>query len=496
MEDAILKFAKGKFFLEDVGSSKLRLKLHGDTHWKNLGNDSYETTSLGSARTFRRYADEKVEKLFKKTFQEFYPDKGWQVPEILDPHQRQGITWILTRKRSYLAHAPGAGKTAQAIIAASLADSPALFIVPPSLVTNWKREIEKWYPWVPDDYRIVPDSLIARPGLVAVLSGFGFICVDEASRLKTPFAQRSLAFYGGRDDKGNSFQALFREARHVVFLDGSPMPNRPMELWAPTYALDPESIDCMAYDDFGYRYCGARPNDRGQWEYLFSSNEEELKRKLQKSFMHVVPESTLQHPERKRSILFLSHDVRSRDHREWEQRNLSQVSRLTENNSRGDLARFRRELGLRKVPLALQYLKEKLEKNEKILVFAWHQKVCEEIWKQLGEHGQRVITGKTPMVQREEAVRAYQEGTDCRVLIMNIAAAGRGLNLQATDRVIFVEFSWTDETNKQAEKRASRKGSTKSQVRCEYLVCPGSMDEVVLRSVFSKERRVERIIGK
>jgi hypothetical protein len=67
--------------------------------------------------------------------------------------------------------------------------------------------------------------------------------------------------------------------------------------------------------------------------------------------------------------------------------------------------------------------------------------------------------------------------------------------LQAADRVIFGEFSWTDETNKQAEKRASRRGSTKSVVRCDYIVAPGTLDEPVLTSVFRKAANVKRVIG-
>jgi SNF2 family DNA or RNA helicase len=72
---------------------------------------------------------------------------------------------------------------------------------------------------------------------------------------------------------------------------------------------------------------------------------------------------------------------------------------------------------------------------------------------------------------------------------------GRGHNLQRADRVIFGEFSWTDELNKQAEKRASRRGNERAFVRCEYVVAPGSIDEKVVQALFTKEKRVREIIG-
>ena len=79
---------------------------------------------------------------------------------------------------------------------------------------------------------------------------------------------------------------------------------------------------------------------------------------------------------------------------------------------------------------------------------------------------------------------------------MNIAAGGRGHNLQRADRVVFAEWAWNDETNKQCEKRASRKGRDKDlPVRCNYIVCPNSMDEPILNAVFKKTESVKKVIG-
>lgn len=516
-----LKFKQGKFVLTGI-DSKTRMRLLKDSHWESLGNDSYSTSDIGAAAKFRGVASENVEKIFIKTFQEHYEFPAFELPRELDDHQVQGIYWCLTRKRSYLAHAPGAGKTAQAILAAhfsktsgSKGKGQTLFIVPPSLTKNWEREILKVTGWVDNfptigvvgrsegrhsvawraEFIICPDSMLTRDWVAEKLREipWKFIAVDEASRFKERTAKRSLAFYGGSDGD-ISFSNLFRNARHTVFLDGSPMPNRPMELFAPTFALHPEAIDCMSYDDFGYRYCGAKPNDRGVWEYLYSSNESELKERLQSDFMQVVTEESLEHPERLRSMVYLNHDVRSREHKEWERKNLGRVE-LSDTNSRGDLARFRRELGIRKTPYVAEYVAERLrEKNESILLFAWHKDVIGHLQMELGKWKPLTITGGTPNKSREYAITEFQAGRT-KLLIMNIAAAGRGNNLQRADRVIFGEWSWSDETNRQAEKRASRKGSSKQFVRCDYLVSPGSMDEVQLSSVFTKQNRVKRIIG-
>lgn len=525
--DPILTFRKDRFILENIVSLNMQSKLARDPHWTQDDLESASTRDLGAAVGMRGYGDERVERIFQRTLQARYLPRGLPPLPGLDPHQREGIRWILSRKRSYLAHAPGAGKTAQAIIAAclSIGEGQTLFIVPPSLVLNWEREIYKFTEWLgifptiglwtaerigkPDilglwaDFIILADSILSRDGVQRSLQLMRpkFIAVDEASRFKESTSVRTISLFGGRTDH-RSFPGIFQDAKHTVLLDGSPMPNRPIELWAPTYALDPEAIDCKGYDDFGYRYCGAKPNAFGQWEYRFSSHEEELKCKLRRDFMHVVTEDELSHPERLRSMVVMSEDVRTPEIKNWERANLVGIDNVDWHDPTvGEIARVRRELGIRKVPWVARYVRERLEeKNESILLFCWHRDVASGLLNTLHLTLGAVcptigfIVGGDSVRSRETSIDRFQQGKD-RLLIMNIAAAGRGVNLQRADRVIFAEFSWTDETNRQAEKRASRKGSTRSHVRCEYIVAPHSMDEIVLRSLFTKEKRVRRVIG-
>jgi SNF2 family DNA or RNA helicase len=523
-----------KFFVRQGQMSKLEfsnghfnlttdLKIKSDGFWIKVDKGVYSTKSLKAAAEFRRFSSETCEKIFKRTFNVKYSDPILPPLPHLDPHQLEGVTWILSRKRCYLAHAPGAGKTCQAITAALLctlnAKGQVLLIVPPSLVANWQREIEMWgtelgrYPTIGfvrtskekafvdwhSDILIIPDSMLWTDWVYMKLQdikrNLRFIAVDEASRLKEQNSKRSIAFYGGYFEK-RYYAGIFQHARHVVFLDGSPMPNRATELWAPTYALDPSAIDCLEFDDFGYRYGGAVLNPRGVWEYKGTSRERELKEKLQKDFMHVVTEDKLNHPERLRSILVMNEDVRSSDQKSWEAKHLPKLKEIDDEVSVGEMAHFRLELGLRKTSFIYSYVADRLrEKNESILLFVWHREVAQILDTKLQNFKPRLVIGGTPDAQREKAFSDFQEGK-AKLIIGNIQAMGRGHNLQRADRIIFGEFSWTDETNKQCEKRASRRGrDSQKAVRCEYICCPNSIDEKVLRSVFTKEKRVRKVIG-
>lgn len=521
-----LTYIRGKFILEgecpDVG---LR------SSWKSTALHTYETTSFQAAARFRKYADASTERLFNRVLVKSYALPSHPLPidlkTILDSHQLKGLKWILTRSRSYLAHSPGAGKTAQAIVASILSyfGGTTVFIVPPTLTVNWEREILKWteyfgiFPTITiipltakkdsiawrADFIIVPDSMMPNQWVYTGLLRLKikFIAIDEASRFKEATATRTKALFGGVNTKTKyKYRGLVQRAHHAVLMDGSPMPNRPMELWAPTYAMAPETIDFMSEQDFGFRYCGPKMNERGQWEFKHSSNEEELHAKLMKSFMNVVSEKDLNHPERRRSMLFMNYDPRSPEMKEWDQKNLGgtvfkELMKRGEDFQLGELATMRRKLGMMKVDWIVKYILERREtKKEQIIVFAWHVEVCMEIAVRLRAAGVKtgLVVGGTKPSFVENWFKEFQSG-ECEIIVGNIVKMGRGHNLQNADRIIFGEYSWSDELNIQCEKRASRKGSTKAYIPCDYVVAPGTMDEPVLTSVFAKARSVKKIIG-
>lgn len=520
-----LTFRNSEFVLQDVKDELIVDKLRKN-HWKYLKLNNYSTTSITAAAKFRqRYADKIAEKVFTRTFVKFYDAPSSPLPTFLDEHQRTGVNFILTRSRSYLAHAPGAGKTAQAIVAAIFTSEPGqiLFIVPPNLSTNWFREIHKWtdpifslkpltvtiipeskykneVDWM-SEVIICPDSMLTKVWVYEKLERleFKFVAVDEASRFKEPTSLRTRALFGGRSDTYN-YTGLVYEAKHAVLLDGSPMPNRPIELWAPVTAMAPETIDFMSQHDFGMRYCAGFYDSKpyaSNWDYSGSSNEEELKEKLQKSFMHVVTEGELNHPERLRSFLYmdggLSKKVKALQRTALDEFDFKNPQ---EHLFSLNLATYRRELGLSKIKWVSSYIRNRLQikRQESILLFAWHREVCEGLKKELSDFLPFIVMGGTTNEEREKAFEAFQSGK-CRLLIGNIQAMGRGHNLQRADRVVFAEYSWTDELNKQCEKRASRKGSTKEHVRCEYVVGENTLDEIILKSVLRKAKSVEAVIG-
>ena len=164
----------------------------------------------------------------------------------LYPHQVEGIAFLQRHGRAILADDMGLGKTRQAIVALREA-SPAgtlLVICPASLKLNWEREIRLVEPvaaievigvkghsapdGVPPRWVIVNYDLLAKnAGELSAVPWCGVI-VDEAHFIKNASQRTSqvLKIIGTTGDADKR-----RVPPHVYLLTGTPMPNRPRDLF-------------------------------------------------------------------------------------------------------------------------------------------------------------------------------------------------------------------------------------------------------------------------
>ena len=162
----------------------------------------------------------------------------------LYPHQHAGVEFLARRGRAILGDDMGLGKTRQAIIALKESAPGGVFLVicPASLKLNWAREIRLVDPdarievlgvagcehpapqWV-----IVNYDLLARHAERLRAVGWAGVALDEAHFIKNA-SQRSsqaLKILGVSDDR----RAALAGPRLVFLLTGTPMPNRPRDLF-------------------------------------------------------------------------------------------------------------------------------------------------------------------------------------------------------------------------------------------------------------------------
>ena len=87
--------------------------------------------------------------------------------------------------------------------------------------------------------------------------------------------------------------------------------------------------------------------------------------------------------------------------------------------------------------------------------------------------------GSTTAIDREKAIREFQDNDSCRVFLISLKAGGVGLNLTAADYVYIVDPWWNPAVEQQAIDRTHRIGQTKN-IFAYRMICKDSIEDKIL----------------
>jgi len=423
----------------------------------------------------------------------------------LYPYQRIGADWLAGRTAGLLADQMGLGKTVQAIIAAKQSGAEKIGVVcPASMVTQWQREFDHWWPEH-------PPVMVSSYGKVANghwgVPRFDVLIVDEAHMLKSPTSERTRAIYGPDID---CIDGMAGWADRVWLLTGTPGLNNPAEIWTHLHALMPSALlgkngKAASYWGFAKRY--TRVFDRGYGPEIkpgSGRNLEELKaliapfilRRLKADVLADLPPITF-------NTLYLDGKLPGVSaHDEMLVRNaLDSFDADGLAKVQTHVASLRRETGMAKLPAVIEWISEFLNAtDEKLVVFAYHRDVIGDLMlhfhNYLGLRGWSgaSVTGSTPALQRQTEVDLFQNDPRCRLFIGQIQAAGTGLTLTAASTVLMAEQSWVPAENAQAAMRVHRIGQ-KNACTVYNAVLAGSIDERIGDALTRKLNDLVRLFG-
>lgn len=453
------------------------------------------------------------------------------------PFQKDGIEWLILHKDALLADQMGLGKTIQAIglINALPSIRKTLIICPASLKINWKNELLTWSArpftvhvinskseWIPADIVIINYEQVPKFRAEINNTEWSLLICDESHYLKNAKSQRTQQIVGHWDD--NPTKRIYPiKAERRLFMTGTPILNRPKELWTTIRALDRQGLGAD-WHRFHTRYCGAYKDAFG-WQLDGASNLEELQTRLRSSIMlrrkkddvlkELPPkrrqiimlepttvgakqalqnEAKLAATEETMNILRAKIEALSVNQASEEYKKAVQRLSSYESVSFGESARIRHDTASAKLPMAMDYLVNVLANEDKIVVFAHHHDVIDTLVEGLAEYGVVSIDGRTEIKKRQEAVDKFQHDPKARVIIGSIGAMGSGYTLHAASYVAFVELDWVPGNLNQAEDRLHRIGQ-KESILIQHLILNGSFDGRMAKSVMHKQQVIERAVG-
>jgi non-specific serine/threonine protein kinase len=104
-----------------------------------------------------------------------------------------------------------------------------------------------------------------------------------------------------------------------------------------------------------------------------------------------------------------------------------------------------------------------------------------------------VLDGSTPVAQRRERVRQFQEDELTPFFVLSLKAGGAGLNLTAASHVIHFDRWWNPAVENQATDRAFRIGQKKN-VLVHKFTCRGTIEDRIDRLIDSKQKLVKDVL--
>lgn len=428
-------------------------------------------------------------------------------------YQKDGLKIIESHKgRVLVCDEMGLGKTLLALFYLQRHPEirPALVLCPAGLKRNWRREAERFAfktvicegmspCFSPSDLRSVDLAImnydIIAPGAdgpgwyeTAWYTRFKMLICDECEHLKKLTAKRTRYAV-----------PLSRPIPHILMMSGTPMTDKPSDLFPIVNMLWPSYFD----SDFTFfqHFCEAH-QERGQWVFKGGRNLDQLHRLLKSKGMvrrtkrQVLPDL----PAKIRKVI--SVEINNREEYDFAERDLvgwlATWDRVRAEKAAYALRMTRFGYLLRlaakgKMPAVCRWIDDFLIKNQKLMVFAYHKDIISSLMERYeSKYKAVVIDGSKTARQRDDNEQKFKKDPACRLLIGQNKSCGRGLNFENIPSLT-VELSWDPAQHNQLEARNHRM-TTKVPVTNHYILAKDTVEEKLCRILQRKQQYLDEVL--
>lgn len=431
----------------------------------------------------------------------------------LRPYQVDGVHFIIKKHgRALIGDEMGLGKTIQAIGYCKLnpENRPVLVICPASVKLNWEREIYKWTgetsiiisgrkpqplkrsKWYIANFDILATQEVDAQGKKKLT---GWIKEFEKISLTTIIVDECQKIVNEKTIWTKAVKYLVKRLKtELIALSGTPIKNRPSEFYTILDLLNPNLFKSRW--DYNFRYCDPKHNGFG-WTFKGATNIEELNEIVSTVMIRRLKKDHLPElPPKQRSVVPM--ELNSKQLKEYEQASADFMDWLGNNQtagiqSEGLIEAMKQAAYVAKRNAVMSWLSDFLETGEKLIVFAWHVKVIEDLMTQFKDIAVK-IDGSVSAEKRQAAIDRFQTDPNCQLFVGQIIAAGSGITLTASSSVAFVELGWTPGDHEQAEDRIHRIGQTADSVNIYYLIAQGTVEDDIMELLEEKYVALKHVL--
>lgn len=413
------------------------------------------------------------------------------------PYQEEAVEFVAAREYAAIFHEQGLGKTKIAIdvILRWLRNGEVdtvLVITKKSLIANWKREFavhshlrplvltesskDNFYIFSTGSRLVLAHFEVAKKEFkrlkLWMRSRRVGVIIDEAAKIKNPKSALTKAYF-----------ALAPDFKKRVIMTGTPVANRPFDVWSQIYFLDQgralgEDFDTFKSEhDFEKAYADD-VEAFGAYQQRLASVAERLKSvsvretknggRISLPNKEFVRMDTAWEPEQHELYQRVRDDLRLVVTREGqlveeEQESiLKRLLRLTQIASNPTLVDegYRRDPG--KLQPLLDLVHDIVQREEKAIVWTSFNGNADYLAKKLARFNANALHGKLSMDRRNNVVKWFMENPEDRVIVATPGAAKEGLTLTVANHVIFYDRTYSLDDYLQAQDRIHRVSQTRT----------------------------------
>lgn len=426
----------------------------------------------------------------------------WAVDQLLPvatkglrDYQIEGVSFILGKAREgcILADDMGLGKTVQAIRAARAIKGNTLVVCPSFVRGVWVDELKLWWPDV--DHLVEPTGTKAQPipadaQVVIIHYDILYAWVPELSKWGVKFLILDEAQYcqGAASRRTKACAAIANQTPYRVALTGTPMANRPADLWSIAEVVSPGRFG--KFFNYGLRYCNGHREqltpEKAVWKFDGSSHLDELKARINYSsanpagFMlrRTKADVSLQLPSRQRQIV-----------------NLEVPRARFDGGMLASNTTIRKALEAAsdaKIPAVIELVIGHLQAGHKVVVGTHRKALAHQIYagvKQKMPVRAEVVTGEIPTAKRHALIK-----TEPDLICCTFDATQVGINLSFASVGVVAEFDYRPTVLAQWEARFGRHAG--KNILIQYANATGTVDDLIRKAVITKLDTLESAVGK
>lgn len=413
------------------------------------------------------------------------------------PYQEEATEFVACRDYSAIFHEQGLGKTKIAIdvILRWLQNKEVdtiLVFTKKGLIANWIREFRshsQLTPLVVTENSTKNYYVFTTPTRL-VLSHFESakkeinrfkawlssrrvgVIIDESAKIKNPDSELTQAFF--------ELSPLFTKR---VIMTGTPVANRPYDIWAQVYFLDHGASLGRDFNKFKRETDLTTGIQHSKQEFeAYQHRLEDINRKISSFSIRetkdggriVLPSKEFQRIE---CDWELGQFELYRQVREELRALIVRNGKLIEEDQESILKRLLRLIQIASNPVLVDesytaepgkfeplyhLLTDITRQGEKAIVWTTFNDNCLWLYNKLSSFGALALNGKMPMERRNTVVNWFLENPDDQVLVATPGAAKEGLTLTIANHVIFYDRTYSLDDYLQAQDRIHRVSQTKT----------------------------------